>query len=441
MMPKMTDSRSADLFSYDDFYRYYLEVLGWSPATLPQEVVDTGERDGVTWLSRDRRFPCQFKACFYLVGNVALQKHLGGISDDVYRQGKLQDHVITPPAWDPQCNNFAATAALTTEQKHAICQAHSAFIFGNSQHVSSYEPIINLVHYPCHLAIFSGKQLIVRKGHPLITKAQYDGEPVVLFFDRLLMESGAVINCLSDTSIYVGELLQFDGEIDNIVPAAELTDAQPVLIHSLGEDGKPATPGEPGQNGQHGVSGQPAEDGNRYCAIPAAAGGPGCAGFPGKHGGNGSRGEDAFYISLKVGYLQANVMLCSYGGNGSQGAGGGSGGEGGDGGSGGARSRFCPAGTVGLGGAGGNGGNSGSGGNVGDGRNIYISCWRYAENSRFVLQPSRQQPGRAGKGGAGGKGGLPGGLGGQPGAEGETGRPGRLGIVFENMQPLKPAYD
>lgn len=438
---EMNVAEHFEASSFDAFSRYYFEVLGWGENRFPQGVVDTGQQRDVTWLSRDTRFPSDSHATFFPVENVALQKHLGGISDEVYRQGLLADHVVTPDVWDSRCNSFTATAGLTTQQKHAICQAHSAFIFGNSRQVASYEQIVNLVHYPCHLAIFSGKQLIVRKGHPLVTKAQFDGEPVVLFFEKLLIESGAVINCLSDTSIYVRELLQFEGETDNIIAAKDLVNAEPVVIQSLGEEGKRAHPGEHGSPGQDGTVGTAAQDGNMCCAIPASAGSQGLSGFPGKHGGNGSRGEDAFYLTLKVGYLQARVALSNYGGSGSDGASGGCGGAGGDGGSGGARSRFCPAGIVGIGGPGGNGGNGGRGGNIGDGRNIYVTCWRYAENSRFFAQPSRQKVGKAGPGGLGGKGGLPGGLAGQPGQAGEDGQAGRLGLVFENMQQLIPIYD
>ncbi len=420
--------------SYAQFSASYFALLGWSDGVLPSQVIDTADIEGTTWLSRDIHFPSSFTATFIAVDKVAEQKDLGGIADCFYDNGTIKPHVDIPPPWDSSHHNFATTANLSREQQHQICMAHSAYIFGDSKSVASYHGMINQLHYPCHVAIFAGQQLIVRKGQPLITKAQFDGEPVVLFFDQLLMESGASINCLADTSIYVRQLLQFDGDIDNIV--SSLGEAEPVVIESLGEDGPISMPGINGNSGAVGGSGSPAQDGVMTCALQAGMGNAGIPGSPGGSGGNGSRGIDAFYLTLKVGELNAQVWLGNYGGSGSDGSAGGNGGNGGDGGDGGAGSIFCPPGVPGFGGCGGNGGNGGSGGNIGDGRNIYISCWQYGAGSRFVVKPSRQVAGMAGLGGRGGEGGIPAGQPGKAGLPGKVGTCGRLGLVFENMQPI-----
>ena len=423
--------------SWNDFCVQYAEKLGWSSHQFPNTVIDTGQKPGITWLSRDIYQPSSFKADFITVNSVEDQKKLGGIDDRFYDERKIQPHVEIPPLWDSKYNNFAATANLGIEQQQHICMGHSAFLFGDSKAVASYHTMINMVHYPCHVAIYAGKQLIVRKGHCLVTKAQFDGEPVVLFFERILIESGAEINCRADTSIYAGELVQIDS--DGVpVPLDKLKSSQPVMIRSIGEDGKTALPGKLGIDGAQGRTGIPAQDGHMFCDIKAGSGSNGTHGSPGVNGGNGSLGKDGFYITLKIGQLSASLLLANYGGNGSDGAVGGHGGNGGNGGLGGLRSAYCEAGVQGEGGTGGSGGNGGNGGSVGDGRNIYITCWQQNDGAVLAVAESTQQAGKGGSVGLGGGGGLPSGQGGVNGESGKRGQQGRLGLVFNNFQLLRP---
>ncbi|WP_444930911.1 hypothetical protein ACJJIF_03760 [Microbulbifer sp. SSSA002] len=413
----------------------YARKLGWTASAFPERVIDTGSYPGVTWFSRDTQYPATLKAKFITVATVAEQKALGGIADELYDRGGIPRHLDIPPSWDCHLNSFAATANLTDEQKNQICQAHSAFLFGDSKAVASYCEMINQLHYPTHVAVYAGKTLHVRKDHPVISKARFDGEPIVLFFEQILMESGAEINCLADTSIYTGALIQVDKR-GRPLSESMLAQAAPVRIHSLGENGEIALPGVAGADGTHGLPGTPARDRNMSCYLQAGSGNPGGAGEPGSCGGNGSRGSDAFFLTIKVGQLRAAVLLANYGGSGGDGARGGNGGCGGDGGAGGARSIYCPAGPWGSGGDGGNGGAGGVGGNMGDGRNIYLTCWHRSENSRLLLAPNQQRVGRGGAPGLGGMAGSPGGCPGTPGQPGKNGKPGRAGRIFDNGRPL-----
>jgi len=409
----------------------YLAEFGWKHNDIPPLVVNTGDNPGTTFLSRDPGFPSAAKPHFIKLNGITDQKRFGGIPDELFKNGSFEEHYEPPPPFSEKDSIIDLTAAVNEgrnlELRKRICQAYTAYLFGNSEKVSSYKEIINSVHFPCYVAVFAGQEIFIKKGHPLVIKAKKEVEPVVLVFNTIRIEPGGEIVCQADTTIFC-QTLSNCGTI-NGYPVDD-----PAAIHCIAPSGKHGYHGEQGKDGEDGIPGEPAKQNEKGCIANGGHGTPGQHGNHGHHGGNGERGQDGFTIMLDVFEMRGNFLMGNFGGSGGNGGNAGNGGKGGNGGIGGFGDYPCNPGNTGPGGSGGNGGDGGMGGNAGNGKNIYFSYKKSPQRSPVTAEEPFNTPG---KGGSGGKGGPPGngnpnGLPGSNGKNGPNGLPGIPGKLFVN---------
>jgi hypothetical protein len=359
-----------------------------------------------------------------VVKNIRELKELNGMPDEVFTSGQMDNHHEVPPAF-----HSLNDAEIGPRHKY-ICNAISTFLYGNSQLVSSYEDKINELRFPLKVAIFSGKDVIVRAGSPLIIKGT-EARPFAAHFDNVTVEPGAKIECVGPGKLSAQNVLYPAPSLTN----AAATPPTPGSFLSLGGDGGDAGAGGPGGKGTDGGPGTNGAGDKHSCTTASGKGGKGQVGLIGGTGSPGGPGGDANEINFSTDSLTGTFVAGSIGGNGGNGGKGGPGGKGGNGGPGGQghtgtdKDKNCGNGPQGDGGDGGPGGPSGDGGKGGNGNKIYIN---WASGSPSITgSPLKANGGNGADGGAGGKGGsgsTPGnqGPGGKSGSGGAGGRPGHV---------------
>lgn len=411
----------------------HLAELGWRREDFPPLVLNTGDTPGVTYLSRDPDIISVIKPRFFKLKSVEEQKRWGGIPNEDFRSGYMEEHhEIPPPLSGEEEALVNSLTGMNAGLRVKICQAYSAYIFGDSDKVANYKKIIDNVHFPCYVAVFAGQELIVKKGHPLVIKAKNELEPVTLVFDTITVEPGGEILCLADTTIVCKSLVN-SGSINGL-PVEE-----GAVIHGIGTRGKDGLDGSNGGDGRNGAPGEPAREDDKRCLVPASPGNPGGHGNHGQHGGNGERGQDGLPMVIDTLEIKGKFLLGNFGGNGGSGGSGGDGGNGGNGGPGGVGSFYCQPGPQAQGGSGGSGGDGGCGGHCGSGKNVYLTYRGKKAGTVILMEQTQSVPGKGGKGGKGGNGGQ-GCPGGKPGSDGNRGTDGTKslpGRVFVNGKPIQ----
>lgn len=380
----------------------------------------------------DLNQPSVLKPVYVTVQSIDDFKEFGGIPDDLYASGAVQEHHYIPPEWPT--DKMKRLEELSLRERIMICKAYQAYIFGNSQKVQSYKEIIQNLFFPAQVALFSGENLYVESGEILTIKSPSPDVPVVLSFIKVTVEAG--------------------GRIINTCPVTWLVntfeqqgDVSPYNLVCKGADGKPGTdndskpgPSAPGKKGPDG------EDDGKHCVIQPHNGDPGQPGLTGETGGNGVSGSDASSGKFTFDTVNGPVILGSLGGNGGDGGKGGDGGQGGSGGLPGNMSKYCTKQAYpGVGGKGGNGGPGGKGGDGGNGNEVYFNYTTLESGGSIsVYQPKDQcqggkggSPGQPGKGGEGSESAGSG----EPGQVGENGKNGKYGSVYINYVPTPPSTE
>lgn len=376
-------------------------------------------------LTADLNQPSVLKPVYVTVQSIDDFKEFGGIPDDLYASGAVQEHHYFPPEWPT--DKMKRLEELSLRERIMICKAYQAYIFGNSQKVQSYKEIIQNLFFPAQVALFSGENLYVKTGETLTIESPSPDVPVVLSFTKVTVEAGGrIINTCPVTWL----INTFEQQ--GAIPTYNLV--------CKGVDGKPGADNKsnPGQSPQ-GNKGNDGEDNGKHCGIQPQNGHPGQPGYTGGTGGNGGSGGDAPSGKITVDTIIGPVILGSIGGNGGDGGKGGDGGQGGDGGLPGSNTKHCQKQAYrGVGGKGGNGGPGGNGGDGGNGNEIYFNYTTLESGNIWVCQPKDQcQGGKGGSPGQPGKGGVgpESGGGGETGQVGTNGENGKYGSVYINYVP------
>lgn len=366
------------------------------------------------------------------VGSIAQLNTLMGVADEAYAAGDLSDRSIVYPEseMDGEMASILESAkdvcglkaALSDDQHRKLVRIASAYLLGNSEKVRSYEPIINTLYFPGHVAAFSSPStLIVRKGSPLVIKGR---DPVIMNFGAITVEEGAEILIESQTTLRA-QVIRQESQRGVVKPAS----MQCHTIQIMGKPGTTGSNGSPGSGGGAGAAGiEGASVGTKsgfVCTLQPTDGGPGAAGSAGSAGGQGGPGLDAPGVVLSFDRVEGTITICMGGGNGGKGGNGGQGGPGGDGGPPGQGAAGCGRAATGPAGPGGQGGHGGQGGDGGNGPIVQVSYRSIASDGGFRKQEVIGQPGEGGDGG-------------DPGPEGSgTGGGGNLGCGARGLQGVK----
>lgn len=404
-----------------------LQSLGLDATVIHSETIHTGAAPGAAYLSAHPDFPSMMPPRMVTVQNVDELKELGGIPDDLYKNGLMRVHHEPLAEWN-QARNALEKSSLSVKETDDLCHAFKTYMFGNSKTVQSYKDAINRHYFPMQIALFAGEDIVVDPEHPLIVESQGD-TPVVVSFNKITVKRGGLIQ---NNALATWEVTQMVLE-DQVNPVYNFI--------NLGTDG--GAGGTPAPQGKAAVGdkGSNAVEGDKCCKTQAGQGGKGRKGDDGKPGVTGENGGNTKEVIARIKVVDGPLVALSVGGNGGEGGKGGKAGTGGDGGPGGNGTSHCSAGAQGPGGDGGDGGPGGKGGDGGNGASVYI----YYETLGPGGSISLGDPTGHGKGARGGDGGEygsagtgnPNGADGKGGDGGAAGRAGGLGTIYVNNQPIQ----
>ncbi|MBS9440455.1 hypothetical protein [Photorhabdus heterorhabditis] len=400
----------------------------------------TSDFDGKVIFSNDPK-TATVPPAFFTVQTIQELKAFGGVPDSRYGPGKME-------SYHPLPEPFSAERLANVSGNHIdLRKAFSAYIYGDSALVKDYEEMLNVKRFPMKVALYSGEELTITADNPLIIEdKEYCGEPVVLVYNQITIESEGKVICYTNGRVEANVIQGVGFGPQNFV--------------NKGRDGANGIVGTGGVNGVSGVRGQSGYENKNRCITQPTSGTDGTHGSPGMNGSDGQPGQGADKLIITCAEARGVICLQSEGGDGGDGGHGGDGGYGGDGGDGGygsmysgrrriATSILCNSGYGGNGADGGDGGNGGNGGNSGDGGSIEFNYSAGYPQISYSAEPSSAgASGRAGRGGKGGDGGdswcniddrtknlsccgKPG-IKGIDGKLGESGEPGKKGQIYIN---------
>ncbi len=87
-------------------------------------------------------------------------KRLAGNKNEDYDKGVLPEHHDPLPPWPAHKNGLSATE-LSAEDNNLIKQAHTAYLYGHSAKVQSYQQVIDQHNYPTQVAVFAAVDVCV----------------------------------------------------------------------------------------------------------------------------------------------------------------------------------------------------------------------------------------------------------------------------------------
>ncbi|AFE07212.1 hypothetical protein COCOR_06903 [Corallococcus coralloides DSM 2259] len=190
-------------------YRARLQQLGANVDEALKIRIDTRDFRGPVLLTSDLKRTAIIPS-FLPVRSVAELKQGGGVPDSEIRSGGTQDTLTYPPPWESRYDKLSPNN-LTPELRKNIRAALRAWMIGDSARVSSYEKIINAVHFPQAVWVFSGDTLCVKAGTSVViapsTPGSYtNANPYVVNFTEVCIEYGGQIQFQVPTSMNVATM-------------------------------------------------------------------------------------------------------------------------------------------------------------------------------------------------------------------------------------------
>jgi hypothetical protein len=179
-----------------------LRELGLNRSQVVAEL-QTGATPGPSYLSSHPGYSSEIKPTMLTVKTLAELRKLGGVSDELYLSGKVEEHHEIPPEW-PQEKNGLKPHELTPAENRNIRQAFVVQMYGNSHRVASYEKIIESHHFPITVAAFAAEDITVDPQHPLILK----GPTQVCNFGVVTIKKGGQIICQADVEMTVQKMVK-----------------------------------------------------------------------------------------------------------------------------------------------------------------------------------------------------------------------------------------
>lgn len=151
-----------------------------------------------------------FTPHYVQVGSIAELRKIAGLPEPTtsgFSAGKDDDNIYYPPppseADLQQLDNQSLIGGLKFQPadddlRQRITQAAQAFVMGDPEKVSGYEPLINAAMYPGQVVAFTGDTLKVPDGGTLLITGK---DPIVLNFGQIVIGDGAKIVIQTDTMI------------------------------------------------------------------------------------------------------------------------------------------------------------------------------------------------------------------------------------------------
>jgi len=179
-----------------------LAEMGLEASHVVHEI-RTGDTDGPTIFSNHPNYESHIPPVILSIPSLKALRALGGIPDAAYERGEYDDHPEVPPEW-PKEKSGHRVADLSPEENRNIRKAFVAQIYGNSDRVKSYEPVIDKNYFPMKVAAFAVENLVVDADHPLILK----GTAHVYNFGVVTIKQGGQIQCETDAEMTVQKMIK-----------------------------------------------------------------------------------------------------------------------------------------------------------------------------------------------------------------------------------------
>lgn len=179
-----------------------LRQLGLDRSRVVLEL-KTGATPGPSYLSSSRNVASDIEPVMLTIKTLSELKKLGGVSDEEYLNGSIEEHHKIPPPW-PQEKNDLKPHELTPEENRNIRQAFVVQMYGNSKRVGSYEKVIENHHLPITVAAYNAEDVTVDPEHPLIL----EGPTHVCNFGVVTIKKGGQIICRGDVEMTVQKMVK-----------------------------------------------------------------------------------------------------------------------------------------------------------------------------------------------------------------------------------------
>jgi hypothetical protein len=178
-----------------------LKELGLNASDVVEEL-KTGATPGPTYLSTHPDFASAIPPRKLTFNNLNELKQIGGIPDELYQNGAIEEHHDIPPPWS-EGKNHLMPDDLSHEDNQNIRQAFMVQMYGPSHKVSSYEKIINMHHFPLEVGAFAVQEVLVDADHPLILK----GPQHAYNFGVVTIKKGGQIKCEAHVDMTVQKMI------------------------------------------------------------------------------------------------------------------------------------------------------------------------------------------------------------------------------------------
>jgi hypothetical protein len=179
-----------------------LQELGFNRSNVVTEI-RTGAGPGPTYLSSHPDYPSAVAPQMLTIPTLAALRQLGGVPDQRYLSGQMDDHPAIPPEW-PQEKNDLSVKELSPEENYNIRQAFIVHIYGKSDNAKSYETILQKNYFPIEVAAFAAEDVVVDPDHPLILI----GPTQVYNFGVVTIKPGGQIRCEADVEMTVQRMVK-----------------------------------------------------------------------------------------------------------------------------------------------------------------------------------------------------------------------------------------
>jgi hypothetical protein len=179
-----------------------LQELGLNSSHVVKEL-KTGATPGPTYLSTHPDVESAIPPQKLTFKSLSELKQIGGIPDDHYQLGAIEEHHDLPPSW-PEEKDHLTPDDLSPEENQNIRQAFMVQMYGPSHKVKSYEQIINKHHFPLEVGAFAVQEVVVDADHPLILK----GPQHAYNFGVVTIKPGGQIQCEAHVDMTVQKMIK-----------------------------------------------------------------------------------------------------------------------------------------------------------------------------------------------------------------------------------------
>lgn len=180
----------------DALRRYGVEHLG---AHLDELAIEPGQVVHCSNLAAD----AQVRPYILTTGDLDIFKRWIGFPNDLPAG---LGHTPVKPSRPAPSPHLVTAAHLDAAAWQELEQATKAYLFGNSELVRAYKPVIERVYAPFRTAVYVVRRLVIKPGGRLVVRDM----PAALLFDDVIIHDGGQIMLHTITNMTIRSLCKCD---------------------------------------------------------------------------------------------------------------------------------------------------------------------------------------------------------------------------------------